>query len=231
MGYRYDRATRPCSGGTLPGTDQLYDAILASSRWPNALALGTYNCRTVAGTSTLSVHGNGRALDIGFAHGPTGEGEDLAAWLVEHYDELGIQTVIYNRRIWGAGRPVLRTYRGANPHTDHVHAEQHKRAALTLTRAQIAAVLAGSDPSQPGPQPPELEDDDVPLMLVQAEGEPAVWLTDGITRRQVQAGDDLAVCTVLVGTGPKPLHRDWVAAIPIVGRVTDAAGPKYDPPG
>lgn len=39
----------------------------------------------------------------------------------ENFRRLGLQYVIWNRRIFTSTRPEWVTYSGANPHTDHVH--------------------------------------------------------------------------------------------------------------
>jgi hypothetical protein len=48
---------------------------------------------------------------------------------------MGLQEVIFNRRIWTARRAKegLRHYSGSNPHTDHVHMGMNWAGALKRT--------------------------------------------------------------------------------------------------
>jgi len=74
----------------------------------------------------MSIHAVGRALDIMTPTLEAPEGEGLANWLVEHAKELGIQLVIWNRKVWQGSVPVahrFQNYTGRKPHIDHVHAE------------------------------------------------------------------------------------------------------------
>ena len=57
------------------------------------------------------------------------DAQQLADWLVEKASVLGIQAVIYNRRVWGYGRWNWRPYSGVNAHIDHVHVSMQIRAA------------------------------------------------------------------------------------------------------
>jgi len=116
--------------------------------------LGIYNCRSVAGSSTTSLHGEGRATDFGVPVGAAWA-QALADLLVARSAELGIQCVIYNRRIWSGSYPHAgwRTYKGTNPHTDHLHVELSWNSARTLTAARVQQVLGGGG-GQPAPPKP-----------------------------------------------------------------------------
>lgn len=75
--------------------------------------------RNVQGTSTPSLHNDGLALDL--------RAKDLQAvadWAVK---QPGIQTVIFNRRIWSPGKG-WRPY-DKDPHLDHVHVDYGRGAA------------------------------------------------------------------------------------------------------
>jgi hypothetical protein len=71
-------------------------------------------------------------------------GQRVADFLVANADNLGIQSVIYNRRVWGYGRYYWRAYTGVNPHVDHVHTGMNWAAARSLTDANVEAVFARS---------------------------------------------------------------------------------------
>ncbi|HEV2772833.1 MAG TPA: hypothetical protein VGV57_08415 [Thermoleophilaceae bacterium] len=87
------------------------------------------------GGSRLSRHGEGRAVDwYRNANDPTqaAEAQRIIDWLLgpdaqgnQHAlaRRMGIEEVIWNRRIWTARRHAegWRPYGGVNPHTDHLH--------------------------------------------------------------------------------------------------------------
>jgi hypothetical protein len=116
--------------------------------------LGIYNCRGIPGTSSTSLHGEGRAADLGVPVG-AGWAQVLADKLVANSAELGIQCVIYNRRIWSGSYPHAgwRPYNGTHPHTDHLHVELSWNSARTLTAERVQQVLGGGGGGQPGPGP------------------------------------------------------------------------------
>jgi hypothetical protein len=134
-----------CTGSATPGARALMAWILANVK--DATNLGIYSCRNVRGGSTTSCHGEGRALDVGMpmARGKgSAAGEMLVALLLEAGPaNLGIQTVIYNRRIYSAKTPGGRPYTGVNPHYDHLHIELTRAAGAKLNLATVRAVLGG----------------------------------------------------------------------------------------
>lgn len=79
-----------------------------------------YSYRNIAGTSTLSDHALGLALDF-MCDIPTGNA--LASYVQAHAGEYNVTYIIHNRRIWSVARQGegWRPYTGVNPHTDHVH--------------------------------------------------------------------------------------------------------------
>lgn len=153
MGLTYDPVTR-CSGGQLPGMTALAEAIYAhlhapSPHWP---PFG-YNCRPKNGANgpipgTVSVHGGGRALDVRCnATNPAEKawGDHFADWLVYNATTLGVQCVIWDRRIWGGanGRWKWRSLSsGAHPHRDHIHFELTADAGRNLTEETIMSIIA-----------------------------------------------------------------------------------------
>lgn len=65
------------------------------------------------------------------------KGRKLFEWCVTNAERLGIQSVIFNRRVWGFGKWNERPYTGPSPHTDHVHVGLDKWAAKNLTKESI----------------------------------------------------------------------------------------------
>ncbi len=123
-------------------------------RFPTMGTDGIYNCRSVRGGGSISEHAEGRAWDC---HNKLGdpEAQRVADLLVAHADALGLQSVIYNRRVWGYGRWNWRAYSGVDPHTTHVHVGMNIQASNTMTEAAIEAILAGTGGGAPPPQPPQ----------------------------------------------------------------------------
>ncbi len=86
------------------------------------------------GHGTESTHYDGRAIDVFFrpvTEENRREGWMLAHWLIAHADELHIQYVIFDDRIWGtrSSRGQWRDYDAPDPgneilrHLDHVHVD------------------------------------------------------------------------------------------------------------
>jgi hypothetical protein len=139
-----------------PGSVALSTAI--EERWPILLvregAYGCYNRRPSAGGGK-SIHGDGRAIDIGVGWTPTPEllaaAHECTEWLAVHARFLGVQRIIYNHRIWD--RNGWR-YFAPNDHQDHAHVEQTYEAGwsnpLPLDQARVVITP---------PPPPPIEDD------------------------------------------------------------------------
>jgi len=111
---------KQCTGGTQPGTRELERYF--QNNW-RGTSLGTYNCRTVRGGSTLSLHGEGRAVDWGLDVNNAAQkavGDQLKAVLISKSASWGIQEVIWNRRYWARSSGDI-YYNGENPHYDHLH--------------------------------------------------------------------------------------------------------------
>lgn len=138
---RWQPALR-CADGPTPGARALMRWIL--EHHPKASNLGIYACRPVRGGTAMSCHAEGRALDVGF---PMVDGRGspagyaLVRQIVPNARRLGVQAVIYDRRIWSAKTPAGRPYHGINPHRDHVHIELTRHAGAKLTLATVRHVL------------------------------------------------------------------------------------------
>lgn len=148
MAVKFSRwyAATSCTGSARQGAKALMRYVLdthsLSANW------GIYNCRNARGTSYTSPHGEGRAIDVGF---PLDGGKGSATGynfvnqlLNSGPSKLGIQAIIYDRKIWSAKSPAGRPYTGVHPHYDHVHVEMTRHAANTLTLATVRKVLGGS---------------------------------------------------------------------------------------
>lgn len=139
-----------CSGGARPGAVVLAKFLLDHF---DADSYGIYNCRPIPGTTTMSVHGDGRAIDLMIApdtsvsypsNADNDRGDEVAAWLVTHAEEIGFSYLIWDRGSWGAHRSGTKYsyYTGTHPHNDHLHIELTPDAAQNLTTAQLEALLA-----------------------------------------------------------------------------------------
>jgi hypothetical protein len=114
-----------------------------------------YNCRrNTANQSSTSVHGLGRALDIGMTVNPDGSadrrGDEIAQWLIDHAHEIGVQVIIWDRSIWSVARDghgSVRDYTGPNSHRDHLHVELNADGAAARTpwfnQLDIAGLVMG----------------------------------------------------------------------------------------
>ena len=137
--FRYTAAIEPlasyvgqstCSPGAKGGTKAFANLLLRT--YPRSRSLGISRSCSVGGKSE---HKEGRAFDWGMnARNATDRAQvkALMEWLLktDAYGNryamarrLGIQYMIWNRRIWGAysAGSGWRKYTGSNPHTDHVH--------------------------------------------------------------------------------------------------------------
>jgi hypothetical protein len=88
------------------------------AQFPDCTFLGAYVCKHVYGTSTMSQHSYGNAVDFG--RDSMSELYDLAHYLVAHADELDLQHVIVDDVIWIRGYGWSH-YGGTRHH--HVHAD------------------------------------------------------------------------------------------------------------
>lgn len=142
----YEPAGSRCTGGPTDGAKALVAHWLGAHADEGGVNSGIYNCRPVRGGTAPSLHGEGRAGDLGVRPYGASYGDAYAQALVDHSAELGIQLVIWERRIWSGSKPDAgwRDYGGVSPHTDHIHAELSREAARSLTVARIEDVLGGA---------------------------------------------------------------------------------------
>lgn len=145
-----------CVGQALPGTKALMAWYLAAYGGAGAANLGTYVCKDIKGSGTTSLHGEGRAADLGSKPYRTLPFmDDVADALVANSKELGVQCVIHDNRIWSASYPYAgwRVYHGADDHAGHLHVELTPQAGQTLTVARINQVVTGQPVPRPQPVP------------------------------------------------------------------------------
>ena len=177
-----------CTGSASPGARALMDWFLDT--YPAGRNDGIYNCRPMRGGTLFSIHAEGRAVDLGtpLTGGPPAWGTDLARQLVDNSAELGVQCVIWDRRIWSGARPAegWRPYGGVDPHDTHLHVELTRAAGRDLTVATISDVLAPAPPPKPAPAPRGPTD-----MAHTVSYAGTVWLIDAGTRRKVPDPDFL----------------------------------------
>jgi hypothetical protein len=156
----YEGAAPRCSGVAQPGVEAFMDWAVGDFR-QGARNFGIYNCRSVRGSTNRSIHGDGRAGDVGFAMvggKANPNGTVLLNTLLPHVRALGIQMIIWNRRIYSAKAPLGAAYQGVSPHTDHLHIEFTWNAARTLTRDRVRVIVGGpripaAETPKPAPAP------------------------------------------------------------------------------
>ena len=120
-------------------------------KFPYAKSMGVYNCRNVAGSTSLSQHACGRACDIGIpvlSNGAanTALGYPIIRFLYEFSTEFGIVEQIYDRVKYDDATPMGRYYGGVHPHNDHDHTTQSPAKALSLTFDYMVSVAGSPTP-------------------------------------------------------------------------------------
>jgi len=169
---RYQPQTM-CSPRAKPGVSDLAARLLRA--YPGTRSLGIVRACAAGGRSE---HKEGRAFDWGGLRASRAADrakvQNFATWLFatdRHGNKramarrLGIQYVIWNKRIWGsyAASSGWRRYTGANPHTDHVHisftwAGANKRTSFWTGKVGNVAAAPKPPPRsvsipKPRPQP------------------------------------------------------------------------------
>ncbi|MFJ8635304.1 S8 family serine peptidase [Streptomyces sp. NPDC093568] len=147
--YRYDGTdvfvpgTTPCATEVPPGMVRFVNEWLLPTF--GRRRHGIVACRPITGGARKSLHAEGRAVDY---YLDASEPADLAVAtaIIDRLlapdaagvpdallRRLGVQEIIWNRRIWSTvrdrGKPMTREYKGANPHTDHIHIGLHRPGA------------------------------------------------------------------------------------------------------
>jgi hypothetical protein len=145
---RYEPArVATLSRGCQTGTHALAAAIKVV--WPELRSLtnvyGCWNPRHIAGSSTWSLHAEGRACDVGVPLDANELGWNLACDLVAERRAIGTMRVIWDRHIWSTEKPDQwrRLQPSTNQHLDHIHVEQFWSAARRprTVQAELEHVL------------------------------------------------------------------------------------------
>ena len=142
----YDKATA-ATDGPQPGAMALYRALINSTSWgAETKGQGVYNNRSVRNGRSLSVHAEGRALDIKVPISSS-TGDRLYKTMISFSDELGIQQILWDGHGWRCDRGEFNTSKGVtNLHRDHLHIEMKRHHAATLTPARVAQILGEKVP-------------------------------------------------------------------------------------
>lgn len=130
-----------CLGRAQPGAKAFLAELIAEFHGGND---GIYSCRHVAGSRTRSLHSEGRAVDLHVYS--IEQGQHIVNVLLPVVGRLGVQLIIFNRRIYSGHEPGGKHYSGVDAHQTHLHIELGWPAALKSTRASVRAVLAGKVP-------------------------------------------------------------------------------------
>lgn len=186
-------------------------------------SMGIYNCRPIAGKTSLSTHSCGRAGDAGIPMFPDGSartelGFQVVRFLDEYSTPLGITEQIYNRVKYDRLTPRGRYYGGVHPHRDHDHWGQALSYAQSLTYAKIVTICgpAGSAPTPTPPSIPsgeyemtaaefasKLSQEQVKAICAQA-GEGGVWVISPTSN------DRVGVTNYFLSILSQPSNPDWV---------------------
>ncbi|PWW21077.1 hypothetical protein JD79_00204 [Geodermatophilus normandii] len=151
-----------CDPGAKPGTVALAELLV------DHYGTGSVGISRDCSVGGASEHKEGRALDWMLDAGDPAEravAEDALAWLAGAGPDgepayaarrLGVMYVIWDREIWSPSRG-WRPYRGASPHTDHVHVSLSWAGAMGATSWWTGvAVRVDTGPCTPDPGPGDL---------------------------------------------------------------------------
>lgn len=155
------QGAKSCTSGPQPGAWGQMDWYLHNYKDLGGVNSGIYNCRAVRGGRTTSLHGEGRASDNGVRPYSAEYGTKLANAIVNNSRALGVQCVIWNRKIWSSTYPdQWRNYTGVASHVDHLHVEftwasaKRARAEQAELWAKILGGGAGGGTSPSGSEKP-----------------------------------------------------------------------------
>ena len=184
----YESPGRRCTGKAQPGAisfgnyvrDHFHQLVDLSV---DGDGIQIYNCRSVRGGGSPSVHSEGRAIDIfipmknGTANNQ--KGDIIANWLIDNAKTIGIQYMIWDRTSWKASGDVRqKCYTGTHPHNDHIHVELTWKAARQETpffsqgifedpnwsdpNQNVVPPVNPNQPSDPQPNDPQPNDPNQP---------------------------------------------------------------------
>jgi len=133
-----------------PGAKALMAWIL--DQVDGAVSLGCLNNAVIPGSTTLSIHAEGRAIDPGTANDAQRAAMIVAIEaLVAHCEPLGIQCVIHQKKIWSISvdkKPLpfsawreLTNWKNVGDHFNHAHLELTRERAEDLSYEEIEATV------------------------------------------------------------------------------------------
>lgn len=204
--YRGYEPARSCTGGPTPGARALMSVFLGLYAPRGGSNLGIFQCATIPGSTAISLHGEGRADDLRVPPAERGAlrgwGWPLARRLVDFSAEMGVQLVIFDRKVWSGRYPNSgwRDYTGSNPHEDHIHAELCWWAAQHFTPAHFAPYLDVRTPVGGWPKPVATKGKRMFVIDKRVPGQSeSFWWSDGIHHTPIRDGDDLEWFRALSG--------------------------------
>lgn len=209
-----------CTGGPTLGAQALMAWFLDT--FADGRNDGIYNCRAMRGGTFFSIHAEGRAVDLGtpLTGKPPAWATVLAEALVAFSAELGVQCVIWNRRIWSGARSAegWRPYSGVDAHTTHLHVELTREAGRSLTTALIRDVFA---PAAPSPTPATKGPNDMGHTCVYAKTR---WWIDAAGRRRRIPNPDFHNNLIKAGTPDiGEVTKDYLGWFPYATEGADQA--------
>lgn len=151
----YQGASR-CLGRAQPGAIFLGDYI--RQHFGHLMNLNVdgrgvqiYNCRSVRGGSSTSLHSEGRAIDIFIpltgGRADNAKGDIIANWLMTNAQRIGVQYMIWDRsRYRASGSNRQRCYSGSYHHENHIHIELSWAGA----RKETPFFASPGTPANPG---------------------------------------------------------------------------------
>jgi hypothetical protein len=163
----YDSADS-CASGDRPGTKKMKSFLKA--KFPSEiLKIEGFVCRNIRGSSGLSMHSTGRAMDIYIPESrgdaDNTKGDKVAAFLIRNAEKIGVQFIIWDRSKWKPGQEEV-PYGGVHPHDDHLHVELTEEAGDMQTAYfrgvkldETGAGGGGSPSPAPSPSPSPGSDD------------------------------------------------------------------------
>ncbi len=138
------KGRRGAYGGVLAHVAAVGDAVRKTF---GNMTVGGFVRRNIKGTGRVSDHGLGKALDF-MTYRDKAKGNRIAAFLVRNRQQFRSDNVIFNDRIWSAGRGTWKVYRhpsGSNndtlQHRDHVHYDTFRHGGAVRALKQRGGAL------------------------------------------------------------------------------------------
>lgn len=128
------------SKGEQVGTHALFRVM--TEKFRGVGTFGIYCPRVTRDGDKVSIHTEGRAWDCKCNAKIAKKkviGDQIFDFLIAKSEPLGIEKIIWNRKVWSGGK--VEDYTGVNPHTDHLHIEQSMEKAQELTYASTRKII------------------------------------------------------------------------------------------